>query len=334
MKRFILFATLLIHVSTHASSEEVLGGHEGWLDRMGAGIRELGRGNTGSALEDAAPAAYWNPALLGFSRRTQLGFGTDMRTADRVGGFLSIQGRAAGNLGMGLGIVHRGDFGITAYDADERELDRVYPQAIASYLGLGLRTSRHNAFGISVGWYSNYLKIGDGIGDVNVIGMINLGWYRRFGQHWRAAVVVRNLGIDPDLNAGFDQITLGDETAGGFERTSSDFWPKTLVLAGTYLDSLYGRPVEVALEFIDYQLKPSLYVLDANFHAQRLRVGVEYEAWPKFLVRGGMDGLNASLGLGYAFRWRKRPLRFDYALTLERETLQFNPLAVSLRYDF
>ena len=40
-----------------ATENEVLGGHEGWLDRMGGGIRELGMGNTGTASEEAMPAA-------------------------------------------------------------------------------------------------------------------------------------------------------------------------------------------------------------------------------------------------------------------------------------
>lgn len=331
---YIAAAFFAIAPDSQASTEELLGAHEGWLDRMGGGIRELGRGNTGTSLEDAAPAAYWNPAVLGFMRRTQIALGTDIRTADRVGGFASVQGRAAGNLGYGLGVLHRGDFDVTAYDSDERSIGTARPQAIAAYLGLGLRTSRSNAFGVSVGWYSQYLDVGDGVGDVNTIGFVNLGWYRRFGEHWRTAVVIRNLGIDADLNAGFDQVTLGEENAGGFARTSSDFWPKTLVVAGTYADTLAGRPAELSLEILDYQLKPALYSLDANFHAQRLRIGGEWEAWPDLRVRTGMDGLNVSAGFGYTFRFRRRPVRFDYAITLEREVWTVNPMAVGLRYDF
>jgi hypothetical protein len=329
----LCFALLGYVPQASATSPEVLGAHEGWLDRMGAGIRELGRGNTGTLIEESSAASYWNPALIGLPKRTQIAAGADARTADRIGGFASVQGRASGQLGLGLSVVHRGDFDIVAYDADEREIGTAKPQAIASYLGLGLRTSRSQGFGVSVGWYSQYLDVGDGIGDVNVIGFFNLGWYRRMGEHIRVGAVVRNLGLDPELNAGFDQITLGEETVGGFERTSQDFWPKTLVVAGAWLDTLMGRPYEIAVEVMDYQLKPSLYALDANFHAQRLRWGGEWEAWPDLRVRTGMDGMNISAGFGYDLRWRKRPLRFDYALTIERNVWSVNPMAVSIRYD-
>ncbi len=325
----ILFTAGLVQ----ATSPEVLGAHEGWLDRMGAGMRELGRGNTGTLLEDGSAAAYWNPALIGLARRTQIGAGAEMRSAERVGGFASIQGRASGSLGLGLAIVHRGDLGFTAYDANEREIGSAAPQAIASYLGLGLRTSRNQGFGFSVGWYSQYLDVGEGIGDVNIIGIVNLGWYRRFGEHVRVGAVIRNLGFDSDLNAGFDQVTLGDETVSGFERTGQDFWPKTLVVAGTWVDSLLGRPCEASVEVMDYQLKSSLYALDANFHTQRIRFGGEWEAWPDLRVRAGMDGLTLSAGLGYSLKWKRHPLRFDYALSIERNVWTVNPLAVSLRYD-
>jgi hypothetical protein len=323
----------LLTGNAYATSEEVLGAHEGWLDRMGAGIRELGRGNTGSLLEDGSAASYWNPALLGLSRRTQVAVGAETRAAERIGGFASIQGRAAGQLGLGLSVVHRGDYEVKAYDADERAIGTARPQSIASFVGLGLRTSRQQAFGLSLGWYSQYLDVGEGVGDVNVIGFVNLGWYRRLGDRWRVGAVVRNLGLAPELNAGFEQVTLGDETVGGFERTSEDFWPKTLIVAGSFNDTLAGRPYEVSVELIDYQLKPVLYALDANFHAQRLRLGAEYEAWPGLEVRMGSDGMNLSAGFGYTFKWRKRPLRFDYALTIERNVFTINPLAVSLRYE-
>src|SRR4051812_17615814 len=81
-----------------ATEEEVLGGHEGWLDRMGGGIRELGMGNTGTASEEAMPAAFWNPAILPFNKKTAVGVGADIRTLSRNGGYAGIQGRVAANM--------------------------------------------------------------------------------------------------------------------------------------------------------------------------------------------------------------------------------------------
>jgi hypothetical protein len=82
-------------VPAGATDKEILGGHEGWLDRMGAGIRELGMGNTGTASEEAMPSAYWNPAILPFNREVTAGVGADMRTLSRNGGYAGIQGRLA-----------------------------------------------------------------------------------------------------------------------------------------------------------------------------------------------------------------------------------------------
>ena len=58
------FASSAMAIGFTKKSE--LGGFDGFVERMGAGVRELGRGNTGTADTASMPAAYWNPALLGF----------------------------------------------------------------------------------------------------------------------------------------------------------------------------------------------------------------------------------------------------------------------------
>src|SRR4051812_13397144 len=173
----LLFAIMAALAPTRAlaTDEEVLGGHEGWLDRMGGGIKELGMGNTGTASEDASPAAYWNPALLPFNRQVTVGLGADMRSLDRNGGYASIQGRIAGNLGLGIGLLNRGDYNVNAYDRDTRPLGVARPQSLGSYLGIGVKTTRTNSFGAAVQWYSTNLDIGGGTGNINVIGIFNLG---------------------------------------------------------------------------------------------------------------------------------------------------------------
>src|SRR5688572_4060206 len=93
LSMFAAAAILAFAGTAQATEEEILGGHEGWLDRMGGGIRELGMGNAGTADEEAMPAAYWNPALLPFNRKTVVGMGADMRSLNRNGGFAGVQGR-------------------------------------------------------------------------------------------------------------------------------------------------------------------------------------------------------------------------------------------------
>lgn len=315
-----------------ATDDEILGGHEGWLDRMGGGIRELGMGNTGTASEEAMPAAYWNPAILPFNRQTQVGVGADIRSLSRNGGYAGVQGRVAGNMGIGVGVLNRGDFDVQAYDRDEKPLGTARPQAIGSYLGLGIKTSRSNSFGAAVQWYSYNLDLGGGTGNVNVIGVFNLGWYKRWTANLKTGVSVRNLGINGDLSADFDQTTLTGEDAEGFERTASDFMPKTLVAAVFYTVRAWNRTFDLAAEGIDYQLKRELFVTDANFHVQALRLGVDCHLNDQLNVRAGMDRGNLSAGLGYGLPWGAHRLIFDYAIVAERGLLTVNPFAVGFRF--
>ena len=184
---FPLFSFFFFLTSSFATDSEILAGHEGWLDRMGAGVVELGRGNTGTAFLEATPAAYWNPALLPFQRKPQVAMGAEIRSLDRNGSYLSFQERLTGNLGVGLGILNRGDFNVPAYDGNENYIGTARPQAFASYLGVGLRTSRNNAFGATVLWYAGNLDLGGGYGDLNFVGGLNLGWYHRFPDSISAA---------------------------------------------------------------------------------------------------------------------------------------------------
>lgn len=323
---------LLAATAARATSPEILGGHEGWLDRMGGGIRELGMGNTGTASEEAMPAAFWNPAILPFNREMTAGVGADMRSLQRNGGYAGVQGRVAANLGFGIGLLNRGDYDVTAYDADEKPIGTARPQAIGSYLGLGIKTSRNNSFGAAVQWYSFDPDLGGGTGNVNVIGIFNLGWYKRWGSDLKTAVVIRNLGINSELNADFDQTTLGnDEASQGFERTTTDFIPKTLVAAVFYTSHAFGKIVDLAAEALDYQLKPDLYASDAQFHVQALRLGADWHVTERINARLGMDQGNLSAGFGYALPWGRHRLIFDYAFVAERGFLTLNPFAAGFR---
>jgi hypothetical protein len=301
---------------------------------MGGGIHELGMGNTGTASEEAMPAAYWNPAILPFNRVSAVGVGADIRSLSRNGGFAGFQGRLAANLGAGVGLLNRGDFNVPIYDRDEKPLEgyeTARPQAIGSYLGMGVKTSRSNSFGAALQWYSYNLDL-DGTGDVNVIGIFNLGWYKRWTNGLKTGVVVRNLGMNSNLSADFDQTTLSGEDAQGFERTSTDFMPKTLVAAVFYTTTAGTKTVDLAFELLEYQLKRDLFVTDANFHKQDFRLGVDCHISDNMNVRAGVDQGNVTAGFGYTLLWGKRRLIFDYALVAEKGFLTINPFAVGFRF--
>ena len=71
----LLIFLSLFSVSIYAwgDKQASLGGREGFVERMGGGVREQGLGNVGVADFQAQPGAFWNPALVASSR-----FGTDI----------------------------------------------------------------------------------------------------------------------------------------------------------------------------------------------------------------------------------------------------------------
>ena len=87
------------------SKKSELGGFDGFVERMGAGVRELGRGNTGSADTASMPAAYWNPALLGFRENLGVTINFEKRDLDRLGGSLGVEGKVGKRMGVGLAVL-------------------------------------------------------------------------------------------------------------------------------------------------------------------------------------------------------------------------------------
>ena len=260
----------------HPVSGKNLGGYQGWLDRMGGGVRELGMGNAASAYEDAMPSAYWNPAILPFPQRPMVAFGGEIRSLQRNGGFAGIQGRVFHNLGLGVGILNRGDYDVPVYDEDENFLASAQPQAFGSYLGLGLKTSRRNAFGVAFQWFHSNMGLTgvadainsqEGVGgeldlfgtaSVNQVGLVNLGWYRIWNKNLRTGVVIRNLGFNEALSARFSYTTIPGNDQSGLESAESDFFPKTLVVAGSYSRNFYGYKWDFHGEILDFQLLDDL----------------------------------------------------------------------------
>lgn len=322
---------LILGVSGHANPFGSLGGYGGVMDRMGAGVRELGSGNTGTASILAMPAPYWNPAALAFSSHLLSGFGSDVRLLNRNGGYAAIQGRVAPNMGLGLGLINRGDYNVSVRDKDENMLGTARPQALGSYLGMGVKTSRKNAFGVTLQWYNSTLDL-DGSGDINTIGMFNLGWLRIWGKSLQTAIVARNLGMNPDLSARFDLVTLQASNEADLNRSGKDFFPKTLVLAAAWSFRLYARDMNVFFELLDFQLEDKFLEFDGERHAVDVRLGADWKILPFTTVRSGYDRGNYTCGFGYEWKLGPRVLEFNYALVVEKNVYLINPFAVDFRY--
>ena len=121
LKPAVLAALLLALLASSAFAGVVekkasLGGFDGFVERMGAGTRELGRGNTGSADTASMPAAYWNPAILGFRGNLGYTLNGEKRDLDRAGGAVGIESPVGKRMGVGFAMLYRGDLDFKVVD--------------------------------------------------------------------------------------------------------------------------------------------------------------------------------------------------------------------------
>lgn len=327
---FILLYIATFSISGWAHDPPTLGGMGGTMDRMGVGIAELGAGNTGTARVDGSSAAFWNPALLPFYSKVRVNLGEDVRFLSRNGAYAAWEGRLAPNLGAGLVLHNRGDFNVPVYNENEEKLGIAKPQEIAITLGVGVKTSRYNSFGASMGWYNRQMDLG-GVGNTQFTGIIDFGWYRRFNDRFQSAFVIRNIGLNTELSARYE--SQSGASIDGFSGSSTDFFPKTAIASVVYTAPWQKDAFTFSFELLDYLLMEEVWDADIQHNAFGTRLGVDY-VWNQWIsVRGGWDRGNMSTGASYTYKFGKRKMSVDYAILLERNLTFLNPFAIGLRLE-
>lgn len=332
-----VFFLLALLYSASLGAGPSLGGADGFVERMGAGARELGRGNTGSADTASQPAAFWNPALVAASRKPRVGLHAERRSLDRVGGSLGGNFPVGSRMGLGAGLLFRGDANFAVVDEDDRDLGTSRPQFMLGFIAVGWRPDRRSALGLGLVMGYENLDMAKHYSDVKMVDSyqtptaFQLGYQRHLSPRWDLGVVVRNLGVNRNLSARFSTSRSRDNTLPGYQ----GFRPKVLQVGLLHHAKLQGQPLRLYLEVLDYQLADTLAVFDPDWHAWRGRTGIEWEAFPGGCLRTGLDNGNWSLGASYRFRVGKptRPLEVDWALLRER-TGQWTPLSVGMRTGF
>ena len=314
-----------------------LGGFDGFVERMGAGTRELGRGNTGSADTSAMPGAYWNPAILGFRQNFNYTLNLERRSLDRTGGSLGLETAVGNRMGIGFAMLYRGDFDFEVIDEDDQTLGTATPFFSMMYLGFSYRATRRDAFGISLSLGYDNMDIAEYYEGVEMVDgftspvSINIGWLRQWNEKWSSSVVIRNISFGENLSARWSRNPSTDNSIASTEGVR----PKVLQVGLGYRSHIMGKPVYAWMEALDYQIADTLLVFDPQHHVWTGRFGLECEIIPAGTVRIGMDGLDAMLGFGYKFNLRigKKKYLFDvnYALTYESSAGLFNPLSLGVR---
>jgi len=314
-----------------------LGGFDGFVERMGAGTREMGRGNTGSADTASMPGAYWNPGILGFRQNTNYTLNADKRDLDRMGGNAGVETKVGNRMGVGFAMLYRGDLAFDVINEDDETVGTATPYFTMMYLGFAYRATRQDAFGLSLSMSYDNLDISEHIEGYEVVDdyrspvTINLGWLRQWNDKWSTSVVIRNLSFSENLSAKWDRNTSTDNSLPSTEGVR----PKVLQIGLGYRSHIMGKPVYAWMEAIDYQVADTLLAFDPQLHVWTGRVGFECDIIEGGTVRAGMDDLDFTFGLGYKFNVRigKKKYLFDvnYALLYESDAGLWNPLSFGLR---
>ena len=268
---------LVLIFSTMASAGVVekkaaLGGFDGFVERMGAGTRELGRGNTGSADTSAMPGAYWNPAILGFRQNLNYTLNGEKRDLDRTGGSLGIESSVGKRMGIGFAMLYRGDMDFKVIDDDDQTLGTATPFFSMMYLGFSYRTTRRDAFGISLSMSYDNMDIAEYYEDENIElndgytspVSLNLGWLRQWNEKWSTSVVIRNLSFSKNLSSRWTKTVSSDNSVPSTEGVR----PKVLQIGAGYRSKVMGKPVYAFAITLVRQLilyVPLLLILDCVF---------------------------------------------------------------------
>ncbi len=312
-----------------------LGGFDGFVERMGASVRELGRGNTGSADTASMPAAYWNPALLGFRENLGVTINFEKRDLDRLGGSIGVEGKVGKRMGVGFAVLYRGDTDFKVIDDDDQTLGEAEPFFSMFYLGFAYRATRQDAFGLSLSMSYDNLDIAefyDGVEEsFRSPVTINLSWFRQWNKKWSSSVVIRNLSFSRNLSAKWTKNPSKDNSLSSTEGVR----PKVLQIGLGYRTTLFGKNVNAWMEAVDYQVADTLLAFDPQLHVWTGRVGFECEVIPNATLRVGMDDLDWMLGAGYKFDirvGRKRfPIEVNYAFLYESRAGIWTPFTLGLR---
>lgn len=320
-----------------AKQKATLGSFDGFVERMAAGTRELGRGNTGSADTASMPAAYWNPAILGFRENFAYTLNAEKRDLDRAGGSVGIESKVGKRMGVGFAMLYRGDLAFDVIDDDDQTLGTASPYFTMMYLGFAYRATRRDAFGLSLSMSYDNLDIAEYFDGVDLVDdyrspvTVNLSWLRQWNEKWSTSVVIRNLSFGENLSARWSKNTSTDNSVASTEGVR----PKVLQIGVGYRSRIMGKPVFAWMEAIDYQVADTLLAFDPDRHVWTGRVGFESELIPNGTLRVGMDDLNFTVGAGYKFEIRigkkKYPFDVNYALIYESEAGLWTPLSFGLR---
>ena len=320
-----------------SSKQASLGGLDGFVERMGAGVREQAMGNAAISDSSAQPGAFWNPALVTSSRNgIDITLNGEDRSLGRSGTSLSAQGGVGSRMGVGFAFLEHGT-SLAVINEEDQNLGSASPYFYMAYISIGWRVDRANEIGLGFSKSGYDLDLGGKYSDMTFNNSeqsplsYTLGWHHTWNSTFESGLVLRNLGFSKTLTTTWVRSPATD----GDIASSDVFRPKSLEVGTTYHTKIAKRPFNMSIEVLDYLLADTLMTFDPDWHYWTARMGLEWEAISDGYVRAGYDSGNLSAGLGYRFnlRWEKKPwpLEVDWALSYESVAGLWNPLSVGVK---
>ena len=329
----LLLIIILLLSFSFAKEEYVFGSLDASPERMGAGSRELAKGNAAVADTGTFIATYWNPGMLAFKRNLSVATHLDKRSLGRTGGAFGIDAGVGNRMGIGAAFLFRTNEDIIFTDEESNVLGTASPFLMIGYAGLGYRLNKADAVGVSLSMIYDRMNFSKDFGLVEEYQSplsFDLGWFRFWNEKWQSGLQIRNLGFNSKLSAAWQRNPSRDNSL----QSANALRPKTFEAGVTHRNLLFGKPASVSLSLLSYQEADTLFVFDPDLHVFRGRFGFEWRGVTNGDLRLGVDGKNPSVGWGYAFNIGGKTLFVDYALIYEWEADLLNPLSLALRMKF
>ena len=294
----------------------------GAFSRMGFGARGIGMGNALSAITNGNLVSYYNPALTVFQEGNSFQTSYSFLSLDRSLNFLNFTKKfdfysakdslvenkePRSTAGFSIGIINSGVSNIDGRDNNGLKTGDLSTSENQFFIGVANRFSKKLSIGINAKVY--YYKLYDKVSSSGV--GVDLGALYIVNEMFNVALVVS------DINSKYkwDSSPIYG-TDGG--RISEDKFPLLLKIGIGYENKETG--IVAGIDFENSSAKTNI-----------IRLGIEYNIYEKFYLRGGLDQFDLSnkdrpakpaLGFSYSSKFGDVNIGVDYAFMIEQYSSQ------------
>ena len=289
----------------------------GAFSRIGFGARGIGMGNAMSSLTEGELVSYYNPAITPFQENNSFQAGYSFLTLDRALNFFNYTRRfdfysskdtvsesrkPRTTAGLSIGVINSGVSNIDGRDNNGLPTGELSTSENQFFIGLAARVSEKFSLGLSVKFY--YYKLYEEISSTSL--GFDVGALYRINENFNASLVIA------DINSKYKWDTSPEYEQEGI--ISEDKFPNLRKLGVSYRNKNLG--LLGAIEFENSDAKSNI-----------LRVGIEYNLYDQFYIRGGVDQFNLnntdwpvkpSLGFSFFQSFGNLVVGVDYAFQIEQ----------------